>query len=62
MERKMDLFGRVVLPQEIRERLGIDENTLLKITMEGQRVVLEKLRQDEKEESPLKVTIKKRSA
>lgn len=58
----MDLFGRVVLPQEIRERLGIDENTLLKITMEGQRVVLEKLRQDEKEESPLKVTIKKRSA
>ena len=62
MERKIDLFGRVVLPKEIREQLEIDENTLLKISVDGQRVILEKLRQDQKEGSPLKATIKKRSA
>jgi AbrB family looped-hinge helix DNA binding protein len=38
---KVDSKGRVVLPQELRERLGISPGSEVEIHQEGERVVVE---------------------
>jgi AbrB family transcriptional regulator, transcriptional pleiotropic regulator of transition state genes len=43
--RKIDELGRVVLPSEIRKVFGIHEGDQLDISVEGEKVILEK-RQD----------------
>ncbi|HVL64560.1 MAG TPA: AbrB/MazE/SpoVT family DNA-binding domain-containing protein [Actinomycetota bacterium] len=43
--RKIDELGRIVLPSEIRRVFGIREGDQLDISVDGERVILEK-RQD----------------
>lgn len=43
--RKIDELGRIVLPSEIRRVFGIHEGDELDISVDGERVILEK-RQD----------------
>ena len=43
MARKVDELGRMVLPSELRKRFGITEGDYLAISVEGQRIVLEKV-------------------
>ena len=40
--RKIDNLGRIVLPKEIREALGLLENSNLKITLKDEVIILEK--------------------
>ena len=40
--RRIDSLGRVVLPMELRRTLDINENDLLEIFTEGDRIVLRK--------------------
>ena len=42
MTRKMDGLGRLVIPKEMREQLEIDKNTILKIELEDNRIVISK--------------------
>ena len=41
--RKVDELGRVVLPVELRQLMGIERETRLEIRREGQTVVIKKL-------------------
>lgn len=50
MTRKIDDLGRLVIPKEIREQLEIDKNTILKIELEDNRIVISK---DESEYSKM---------
>ena len=50
MTRKIDDLGRLVIPKEIREQLEIDKNTILKIEIEDNRIVISK---DESEYSKM---------
>ena len=43
MARKVDELGRMVLPSELRKRFGIGEGDYLAISVEGQRIVLQKV-------------------
>lgn len=43
--RKIDELGRIVLPSELRRVFGIKEGDELEISVDGERVILEK-RQD----------------
>ena len=40
--RKIDNLGRIILPKEIREALGLSENSNLKITLKDEVIILEK--------------------
>lgn len=40
--RKIDQMGRFVIPKEIRDNLGIEEDTPLEIYVEGSKIVLQK--------------------
>lgn len=42
--RKIDELGRIVLPSELRRVFGIKEGDELEISVEGERVILEKRR------------------
>ena len=42
MVRRADALGRMVLPEEIRNALGIAEGTSVRLTLDGGRVTLEK--------------------
>ena len=53
MTRKMDELGRLVIPKEMREQLEIDKNTILKIEIEDNRIVISK---DESEYSKMLYT------
>lgn len=51
METTLDKFGRVVIPKEIRDILGLKPGELLKVEQSGDEVVLKPLR----EEPPIRV-------
>ncbi|MED2186908.1 AbrB/MazE/SpoVT family DNA-binding domain-containing protein [Bacillus wiedmannii] len=40
--RKVDALGRIVLPKELRDVLGIDINTKMEIYVNGDTVILKK--------------------
>ncbi|MDY0340747.1 MAG: AbrB/MazE/SpoVT family DNA-binding domain-containing protein [Coriobacteriia bacterium] len=40
--RRVDDLGRIVIPMELRRTLGIREHDRLSISVEGERVVLQK--------------------
>ena len=40
--RKVDDLGRVVLPKELRETFNIEENTMLEIFTDENRIILQK--------------------
>ena len=42
MVRKVDELGRMVLPAEIRQSLGINVRDALEIFIEGDRIILQK--------------------
>lgn len=44
MVRNVDELGRIVIPKEMRRRLGIGNNDPVDISIEGDRIVLEKYR------------------
>lgn len=43
MTRPIDSLGRVVIPMEIRENLGIETKDLLEFSLEGDKIILKKL-------------------
>ena len=43
MTRPIDSLGRVVIPMEIRENLGIETKDLLEFSLEGDRIILKKI-------------------
>lgn len=45
MARKVDALGRVVLPKELRSQLTIEPGDLLDISVDEDRIVLEKVEQ-----------------
>ena len=45
MIRNIDELGRVVIPKEMRRKLGIGNNDPVDISVEGERIVIEKYRQ-----------------
>ncbi len=51
METTVDKFGRVVIPKEIRDVLGLKPGEVLKIEQSDDEVVMKPLR----EETPIKV-------
>ena len=40
--RKTDELGRIVIPKEMRENLGITENTQIDISLKDNKIILEK--------------------
>ncbi|MCL2620779.1 MAG: AbrB/MazE/SpoVT family DNA-binding domain-containing protein [Defluviitaleaceae bacterium] len=40
--RKIDELGRVVIPKEIKVSLGLIEGTSLKVTLQNEKIILEK--------------------
>lgn len=42
--RRVDDLGRIVIPMELRRTLGINVKDPLSITVEGERIILEKHR------------------
>lgn len=44
-QRKLDELGRVVLPQELRRLVDLNECDTVRITVEQGRVILEKVEQ-----------------
>ena len=40
--RKVDEFGRIVIPKELRRTLNIEEGDLLEIFVDGEEVILRK--------------------
>ena len=45
MVRNVDELGRVVIPKEMRRKLGIGDNDPVDISIDGERIVIEKYRQ-----------------
>jgi len=43
---KVDRYGRIVLPKEVRERLGIHENTELILDVKDDEIVIRVQRED----------------
>ena len=43
MHIKVSKNGRIVIPKEIREKLGINEGSNFKIRLEGKKIILELL-------------------
>ncbi len=48
VEARMDAKGRIVIPQLVREKLGINEGTLLSIEEREDRVILKPKREKER--------------
>ena len=42
MERPVDELGRIVIPKEIRRSFGLETGTRLAISVDGNRIILEK--------------------
>lgn len=42
MVRQLDALGRIVIPIEMRRTMGIDTKDLLRISVDGNRIVLTK--------------------
>ncbi len=42
ISRHLDVVGRVVIPQEMRDKLNITHNTLMDITLKGNKIILTK--------------------
>ena len=40
--RKIDGLGRIVIPKELRKRMGLDEGTSMEIFVEEGRIIFEK--------------------
>ena len=45
IERRVDELGRIVIPIDIRNQLGIKEKDLLAINVVGKRITLEKVKE-----------------
>jgi len=46
---KVSSKGQIVIPKEIREKLGITKGTILSIKIEGKRIILEAVQEPPKE-------------
>lgn len=44
--RKIDDFGRIVIPRDIRQQLEIEEGEFLQISINGQKIIIEKQTDD----------------
>lgn len=40
IERKLDNLGRVVLPKEMRDKLGLEDNEMVSITREDDSIII----------------------
>ncbi|MGE6553418.1 AbrB/MazE/SpoVT family DNA-binding domain-containing protein [Bacillus mycoides] len=40
--RKIDPLGRIVIPKELRRKLGMEENAPMEIFVEGEQIILQK--------------------
>ncbi len=46
IERRVDELGRIVIPIDARNQLGIKEKDLLSINVEGKKITLEKVKEE----------------
>lgn len=44
--RKIDDFGRIVIPRDIRQQLEIEEGEFLQISISGEKIIIEKQTDD----------------
>ncbi len=44
--RKVDDFGRIVIPRDIRQQLEIEEGEFLQISINGEKIIIEKQTDD----------------
>jgi AbrB family looped-hinge helix DNA binding protein len=42
----LDKFGRIIIPKRLRKTLGIDNNTILNISDDGKRIIIEKAKEE----------------
>lgn len=49
MRVKVSSKGQIVIPKEIREKLGIDKGTVLNIRLDGKKIILEAVQEPPKE-------------
>ena len=49
MRVKVSSKGQIVIPKEIREKLGITKGTVLNIKVEGKKIILEAVQEPPKE-------------
>ena len=47
MVTTLDKFGRLIIPKKFRERLGINVKSALNISEDGERIVIELVREKE---------------
>ena len=40
METTLDRFGRIVIPKDVRDNMGLEVGTILQIEKEGKKIVL----------------------
>lgn len=57
IQRRVDELGRVVIPMEMRQYLGIQERDLMNIRLDSKKVVLEKAPQEEQQNNTLQSII-----
>jgi AbrB family looped-hinge helix DNA binding protein len=41
METTLDRFGRIVIPKDVRDDMGLEAGTVLQIEKDGERIVLQ---------------------
>ena len=46
IERRVDELGRIVIPIDARNQLGIKEKDLLSINVEKKKIILEKVQEE----------------
>lgn len=48
METTLDRFGRIVIPKDVRDDMGLEVGAILQIEKEGEKIVLQPIRGEPK--------------
>ncbi len=48
METTLDRFGRIIIPKEVRDDMGLETGAVLQIEKKGERIVLQPLQGEPK--------------
>jgi len=51
MNRKFDKLGRIVIPKEMRDKLGLEDGSEAKIELIGEEIIITNPRQEDKFEN-----------
>ena len=48
IQSKIDKKGRILIPKKLREKLGLKDNSIVKIYSDGSRIIIEPIRRIKK--------------